>query len=393
MARSIARPSSVLMVSALVLVLACGPAPAASPTKPAEPAAPAKATQAKPAAAAGEAKAAPVQPGGSKFQELVKAAEGEMAKAGGTLYIASNSPPEDFKPINDAFIKEFPFVKTIKYEYVTGVDAGQAQFLQLQAPNPPTLDVVLPSGELTQEFRKLGLVIPPTVPFKELNEVLPADWGKIDQRGMDPNGYFLTTLASIRGITYNKELIPASKAPKTWNDLLAPEYKGKVTIDPRIKVTAFMHDPSTRDWFLKDYMPKLLPNAIHVRLNEALSGVASGQYLAAHAMNYYQTMKEVAKGAPVAFVIPDPFMVDYTGQLHVYKRTQAPNTATLFITWNASKGQAAVAEKWRELPWYTKGTQYPLLQSGQKMIECHQECQLAEPEYQREWNRLLGLPG
>lgn len=47
------------------------------------------------------------------------------------------------------------------------------------------------------------------------------------------NGYWADVLTNFYGIIYNTDLVPADKAPKTWDDLLDPFWTGKLLmIDP-----------------------------------------------------------------------------------------------------------------------------------------------------------------
>src|SRR5262245_11864469 len=49
----------------------------------------------------------------------------------------------------------------------------------------------------------------------------------------DPDGYYYGLRATVNVIAYNTKIVAAADAPKTWNDLLDPKWKGKlVTAHP-----------------------------------------------------------------------------------------------------------------------------------------------------------------
>src|SRR5207244_542279 len=49
----------------------------------------------------------------------------------------------------------------------------------------------------------------------------------------DKDGYYYGLRATVNAITYNTKTVPAAEAPKTWKDLLDPQWKGKmVTAHP-----------------------------------------------------------------------------------------------------------------------------------------------------------------
>ena len=50
----------------------------------------------------------------------------------------------------------------------------------------------------------------------------------VESKMVDPAGYNTPFGASTMVIMYNKKLVPADQAPKTWADLAKPEWKGKV---------------------------------------------------------------------------------------------------------------------------------------------------------------------
>src|SRR2546428_11236677 len=44
----------------------------------------------------------------------------------------------------------------------------------------------------------------------------------------DRDGYYYGLRATVNVIAYNPKIVPAAEAPKTWKDLLDPQWKGKL---------------------------------------------------------------------------------------------------------------------------------------------------------------------
>ena len=59
----------------------------------------------------------------------------------------------------------------------------------------------------------------------------PAGWDRIPAGLKDPGGLWWTVHTSTIALVVNTRALGATPLPKTWDDLLKPEYKGKVTYD------------------------------------------------------------------------------------------------------------------------------------------------------------------
>lgn len=126
-----------------------------------------------------------------------------------------------------------------------------------------------------------------------------------------PNNAFAAPVVISEGIGYNTDKVSSDEAPKTWNDLLDPKWKGKLCMgDPTSSggmagfFTAMLSD---KKWgYTEDYLRKLA--AQKARILEP--SVAENNLYAGHcAMNFvftyddYLTAKE--KGAPIEYAFPE----------------------------------------------------------------------------------------
>jgi iron(III) transport system substrate-binding protein len=164
-----------------------------------------------------------------------------------------------------------------------------------------------------------------------------------------PNETVLT-YTSPNGIVYNRNLIPADKAPKTYADLidpkLSPTWAGKIAIPPYVAWLAEL----SLVWGtekVKDFTRKLVAiSAGRLRYSEE-ERVVSGEFPimanfgdALSAMWSWQP-----KGAPlVAVPGVTPINTDYF-QLSVPKNAVHPNLAKLFVAFMATRDAQSILQK------------------------------------------------
>jgi hypothetical protein len=328
------------------------------------------------------------------FTKLVEASKAEVAKRGGKITVSTNWTSEQAAPILDAYRKDFPFVTQTVFQRVRRIEDSQRMLLEYQGGRTPSVDVSSVAQEAWPEFRAAGVFVKAPVSYRELGKFLPKDWPRLDPRVIDSEGYFLATSGASRGIAYNKNMVPAEKAPKGWDDCLNPMWKGKIVYDPRPKLTALQHDPKTRQAHLH-WLKKMLENqVVFVRgIAEGLEKVAAGEYPIFCGTNYHNAMPIIDEGAPLVFFLPDPFAFETAVQVFVTKWS-LPATTQLFALWTATKAQPIVdAKGYRGLPWIP-GTRIYNMAKGKYAAICDPECLRKSSDlYNAEHNRILGIPG
>jgi iron(III) transport system substrate-binding protein len=211
---------------------------------------------------------------------------------------------------------------------------------------------------------------------------------------MDPQGLYIASTGSARGIVYHKELIPAAQAPKGWEDCIDPKYRGKIIYDTRDRLAAFQHDPKTREWFLK-WLKGLVANKVVLNrgMEENLQKVAAGEFLISCVANYHNAMPMINEGAPLVFVFPDPYTSDIATEIHVLSWSKTPITTQLFALWLATKAQPLIEKiTFRGFPW-VPGTQKYTMTKGKYMALCAADCASKAEQYDQEHAKIIGLPG
>jgi iron(III) transport system substrate-binding protein len=160
---------------------------------------------------------------------------------------------------------------------------------------------------------------------------------------VDPKKRWIALNTGVRSAAYNTNLIPKEQAPRNYQDLLNPRFKGKIVWNPKSMTGAWgfistvikgMGDERgmayLRDLAKQDVVP--LPIAIRAVLDR----VIAGEYAIGLEMNNTHAAISAAQGAPVKWVALNP--VSETLQVSgVTKGGAHPNAARLFIDFMTSK--------------------------------------------------------
>jgi iron(III) transport system substrate-binding protein len=156
---------------------------------------------------------------------------------------------------------------------------------------------------------------------------------------------------SEHGISYNTNLIPAEKAPKSWDDLCNPAYKGQVSFDPpetrfMVGLYVMMGEDKFQNWLkcMGQNQP-IIQRGHTQRMNLMLSGdhaIQGDNFLYVGAEEKKKDPK-----TPYAIVYSAPILA-YAGVMVINKNTQNPHASALFNDWTLSEeSQKYVAEEFR----------------------------------------------
>lgn len=167
----------------------------------------------------------------------------------------------------------------------------------------------------------------------------PVGIDQIPEALRDPNGFYVPQRMSVIAIYGRTDLIPPANMPKTWDDLLDPEFKGKMVMtNPsftslQLVVMAMMS--KMRGW---EYFEKLNKNDITVvQGNEqALNLVKTGERPIAAGADSQYASKARFEGHKIANVFPaeGTFMIPATTS--VVKGSANPNAAKLLAEFSLS---------------------------------------------------------
>jgi iron(III) transport system substrate-binding protein len=262
------------------------------------------------------------------------------AKKEGELRVLGNIEPAVIKAGMAAFMKKYPFLNVVGRE-TTGSDAAQRTVLELKSGAAKEWDTVGP----TQDFR---------------SEYLPYMW-KIDILGMAEQGVLKIPPAMIDSINrnmvsfssrfsvvaYNKNLVPAGQVPKSWDDLLRPEFKGrKFAADVRPTeiaelVPAWGLD-KTIDFArrIKEQQPIWVRGA-----TRTFASIIAGEIPMMIGVRFHSVRRSQIKDRAgiLQYAVLEPVPLSASMPLAVLASAQHPHAALLLLEWFASpEGQKII---------------------------------------------------
>ncbi len=261
----------------------------------------------------------------------------EKAKQEGQLSFYTNLNIGESKPWLDAFEKKYPFIKTqliriggtaIASRIVTEAQAGRNLW-----------DVAGPLMLYAKEILKRGLVAAYDSPERKVYR----------SEFKDKEGLWTALVLNNSTMMYNTKLVPAKQAPKSFDDLLLPFWKDKISMDTELY-----------EWFegqLRvrgrekglEFMKKLkAQNPVFRRGRTAQAElVAAGEFAVTVEVYAHRAQEMKEKGAPINWVAVEPVLIHPLVGI-IAKNAAHPNTARLFMDYILSKeGQVKVRDEGR----------------------------------------------
>jgi len=148
------------------------------------------------------------------------------AKKEGKLRVLAGMEPPTIKATAAAFVRKYPFIN-LRIQEIQGQDAAQRNILEIK------------SGAKDWDVHRLSTDrYPDYIPYLlKLDLLGMAEHGvlKIPPQMIDPKHRNAVAFFNRFQVTaYNKNLLSPTQIPRTWEDLLKPEFKGrKLMMDPR----------------------------------------------------------------------------------------------------------------------------------------------------------------
>lgn len=143
----------------------------------------------------------------------------EGAKKEGALVFYTTMDIQNSKPLLDAFTKKYPFIKGDLVRL--GGTAMVSRIITEAQANANRFDVAVGISPSYTPMRERNLILPYLSPeFPDLYDDL-----------YDAQGYWSTVYLNTLVLGYNTKIISRNDLPKTYEDLLKPQYKQKFIID------------------------------------------------------------------------------------------------------------------------------------------------------------------
>ena len=259
------------------------------------------------------------------------------AREEGTVVVAG--PPEIGKPMAEGFKRD----TGIEMEFLGSVGAAMVQRMSREYKSGNvTMDVVF-SGAVTLSMTQYMEPLKPKLILPGVTD--PKNWVGGKMKFADNAGTYIPYFGEqVTGypLANTDQVKPGSVT--SWNDLLKPEFKGKIAIyDPRVPgpgvaTSVFLADALGLDFVKKlyiDQQPKFSRDA-----RQLVEWVARGIHPVAVGVSFNEIENFKSSGIKNIDIIqmPNaPLRVTASFYPHVPKKAPHPNAAAVFMNWYASK--------------------------------------------------------
>ena len=166
----------------------------------------------------------------------------------------------------------------------------------------------------------------------------------------DKEGAWTAVRISNMIIAYNSDKLKPEDAPKTWEDLTDPKWKGKIAMpNPMLSGTAYVAVGALADKYGWEYFDKLKANGIRVEEgNSAIQNkLLTGEYAAAMILEENILKLANTKNEPLKVSYPEDGVVMVPSPIAIFNTTKNPDGAKALVDWWLSKeGQEAVVKGW-----------------------------------------------
>lgn len=165
----------------------------------------------------------------------------------------------------------------------------------------------------------------------------------------DTQNHWVSLYSGYNVVGYNTKLVAKGEAPKNWEDLLQPRWKGKLGMDDE---EYFWHAGMLKHWGEdkgRKYMEALSRQGIQFRNGHALLAdlMSVGEFPVAVVVYPDQIEQMKLKGQPVDWVkTTDPILVNLA-PVSVAAKSPHPNSAKLFMNYSISKEGQEILQKAR----------------------------------------------
>jgi iron(III) transport system substrate-binding protein len=260
----------------------------------------------------------------------------EGARQEGKLTVFSSTGDPAITEIVKAFEAKYPYIKVdVPCCLNSPADVTTRAQAEFQSGRSD-IGVVETFVSGVNALRQAGMLTPFTTPNSKLQI----------EEATDPDGYFVATRSNVRGLAVNTSRIPLEQAPTSWEQLVEPRWKGRISIaggEAATRLVAYLQD--TQPQGTLEAFAAQDPQVVEVTARALADMLVSGEVELSPTITRAHIQGPMNQGAPVAWIPIEPLDSISTG-VGLPARSPTPHAAMLFIDFLTSMdGQKLYAAK------------------------------------------------
>ena len=230
------------------------------------------------------------------------------------------------------FMKKYPFIKA---EFWRG-SGNKLVFRTLTEHRTGQLDTdaVLVGTENVMTLKRSGI-------WARYYSPESSNFGK---EYTDNDGYWHADSLGVATIAYNTKLVKKDEAPKGYDDLFDPKWKGNLSIDMEPERALMAWLTAWGEQKTRAFVEGLMKHGAVVRRGHTLQAqlLCAGEFKVAVEVYPDGILRMKQGGCPAAIVFPNPTPAHISGAIGVYTNTPHPHAAALFIDFMKSADGAKI---------------------------------------------------
>jgi len=261
----------------------------------------------------------------------------DSAKTEGEVVLYSSLNNEQIVTLVEAFRKKYP---SIKPSFYRGTSERVLQRASTEAKAGRfAVDVVTSAGFQVQLMKDSGLT----------QRFIPPEASAYEEGFKDPDGHWVNVHSLLNSMAYNTQLVRPNEAPKSYEDLLAPRWKGRLGVN--------LQDP---EWYVslqrrwgkdkaRSFLKALATQQPGVRDGHNITAqlLAAGEFHAVTNTYAHIAARIKGQGGPVQYVFDEP-VITYVHPIALMKGSPHPNAGKLLMSFILStEGQRMLRDQGR----------------------------------------------
>ena len=261
----------------------------------------------------------------------------ESARGEGEVVLYSSLNNEQIVTLVDAFKKKYPAIRPSFYR---GTSERVLQRANTEAKAGRfAVDVMTSAGFQVQLMKESGLT----------QRYVPPEAASFDEGFKDPDGHWVNVHSLLNSMAYNTQLVKPNEAPKKYEDLLAPRWRGRIGVN--------LQDP---EWYVnlqrrwgkekaRNFLKSLAAQQPAVRDGHNITAqlLAAGEFHVVSNTYAHIAARIKGQGGPVQYVFDEP-VITYVHPMVLAKGAPHPNAGKLLIGFILSiEGQRMLRDQGR----------------------------------------------